>query len=100
MKLWPRRFLAGSVRAYRLLFGAWTTPSCRFVPSCSQYALEALEQHGACAGSVLTVARIARCAPWCRGCYDPVPAQPPRLFTRWLQPAPFRSASDDASSTS
>ena len=100
MKHWPRRALASLVRAYQLLSGGWTAPTCRFVPSCSEYALLALERHGAGVGSVLTLARIGRCAPWCAGGHDPVPAEPPRLFRRWLQSKPLRSTSDDASSTS
>lgn len=69
------------VRAYRLFFKAWLGNACRFEPSCSAYALQALERHGAVAGSGLTVARLLRCHPWCAGGCDPVPAQAPRLFT-------------------
>lgn len=71
------------VRAYRLLLSPWIGNSCRFEPSCSAYALQALESHGAAAGSYLTVARLVRCHPWCAGGHDPVPAQRPRLFA-WL----------------
>ena len=69
----PRRVLIGLVRGYRLLFSAWLGSSCRFVPSCSLYALEALERHGAGRGSWLAVRRIARCHPWCAAGDDPVP---------------------------
>ena len=48
-------------------------PSCRFVPTCSQYAIEALETHGFFKGSYLAIYRILRCNPFCRGGYDPVP---------------------------
>ncbi|MCP5282327.1 MAG: membrane protein insertion efficiency factor YidD [Rhodoferax sp.] len=72
--------LKGLVRGYRLLLSPWIGNSCRFEPSCSAYALEALESHGAAAGSYLTLARLVRCQPWCAGGHDPVPAQPPRLF--------------------
>jgi len=78
----PRRLLMGLVHAYRLLLKAWIGNDCRFEPSCSAYALQALERHGAAAGSYLTVARIARCHPWCQGGHDPVPAAPPALFSR------------------
>jgi uncharacterized protein len=71
------------VRGYRLLLSPWIGNSCRFEPSCSAYALEALESHGAAAGSYLTLTRLARCQPWCAGGHDPVPAQTPRLFA-WL----------------
>jgi putative membrane protein insertion efficiency factor len=78
----PRRVLVALVKGYRLLLKAWLGNSCRFEPSCSQYALDALNRHGALAGSSLTVGRILRCHPWCEGGCDPVPDQPHRLFTR------------------
>ena len=71
------------VRGYRLLLSPWIGNTCRFKPSCSAYALQALESHGAAAGSYLALARITRCQPWCTGGHDPVPAQSPRLFA-WL----------------
>ena len=74
--------LVGLVKGYRLLLSPWLGSACRFTPTCSAYSLEALEQHGAAAGTYLTVARIARCHPWCAGGHDPVPAAKPRLFTR------------------
>ena len=76
--------LIALVRAYRLLLSPWLGSSCRFEPTCSAYALQALEAHGAAAGSALVVARIARCHPWCAGGLDPVPAERPRLFTALL----------------
>lgn len=76
----PRQLLIGIVRAYRLLLSPWLGSACRFEPTCSAYALDALEHHGAAAGSYLTLARIGRCHPWCAGGFDPVPAHPPRLF--------------------
>ena len=60
------------VRGYRLLLSPWIGSACRFEPSCSAYALQALESHGAAAGSYLTVARLVRCHPWCAGGHDPV----------------------------
>ena len=78
--------LMGGVRAYRLTLSPWLGSSCRFEPTCSAYALGALDVHGALAGSYLTVARIARCQPWCVGGHDPVPAGRPRLFRRLLSP--------------
>jgi uncharacterized protein len=78
----PRDLLVGAVRAYRLLLKAWLGNSCRFEPTCSQYALDALQQHGALAGGSLAVGRLLRCHPWCAGGCDPVPAQRPTLFTR------------------
>lgn len=72
--------LVGVVKAYRLTLSPWIGSSCRFTPTCSAYSLQALQQHGAAAGSYLTVARIARCHPWCAGGHDPVPEAKPRLF--------------------
>ena len=80
--LWPRRLLMIAVRAYRLLLSPWLGNQCRFEPTCSVYALQALERHGAATGSYLAAVRIARCQPWCAGGCDPVPDTPPRLFTR------------------
>ncbi|MDO5691901.1 MAG: membrane protein insertion efficiency factor YidD [Pseudomonadota bacterium] len=76
-----RALLIGLVKGYRLLLSPWLGSSCRFAPTCSLYALGALERHGALAGSYLTLARLARCHPWCEGGCDPVPEHPPRLFT-------------------
>lgn len=79
----PRRTLIALVRFYRFWLSPWLGGSCRFEPTCSAYALQALAQHGAAAGSYLALARLVRCAPWCQGGHDPVPAVAPRLFTRW-----------------
>ena len=68
-----RRALIGLVKGYRLLLSPWLGQSCRFEPTCSVYAIEALERHGAAKGSYLTLHRIARCQPWCPGGHDPVP---------------------------
>ena len=80
----PRRLLMALVRGYRFTLKPWLGNACRFEPSCSAYALQALERHGACAGSALTVARLVRCHPWCDGGHDPVPERASRLFTRLL----------------
>lgn len=77
-----QRVLIGLVRGYRLLFKPWLGNACRFEPSCSAYALQALQQHGALAGGALTAGRLLRCQPWCDGGCDPVPATAPGLFTR------------------
>jgi uncharacterized protein len=78
----PQAALIGVVRGYRLLLKPWLGNACRFEPSCSQYALDALEQHGALAGGTFAAARLLRCHPWCAGGIDAVPAHPPLLFTR------------------
>ncbi len=61
------------VRAYQLLVAPILPMSCRYTPSCSRYAAEALERHGACAGAALAVGRLLRCHPWGGDGVDPVP---------------------------
>jgi len=61
------------VRAYRLLISPVLAPACRFYPTCSEYAEQALCRHGALRGSWLTAGRILRCGPWHEGGCDPVP---------------------------
>jgi putative membrane protein insertion efficiency factor len=82
-----QRFLMGIVRGYRLLLSPWLGSSCRFEPTCSLYALDALAQHGAAKGSYLTVHRLLRCGPWCQAGHDPVPVQAPSLFTALFPPS-------------
>lgn len=77
-----RALLIALVKGYRLFLSPWLGSACRFTPTCSAYALQSLQDHGALAGSYLSARRLARCHPWCAGGHDPVPAQPPRLFTR------------------
>ena len=94
-----KALLIGLVKAYRLLLSPWLGQACRFEPTCSVYAIEALERHGASTGSYLTVRRLARCQPWCQGGHDPVP---PRKAHGARDPrAPFSSLfSDDKKSSS
>jgi len=66
--------LRGAVRAYQLFVSPLLLPSCRFLPSCSAYAAEAIERHGAWRGCILALRRLARCHPWGGSGYDPVPA--------------------------
>ena len=80
----PRRGLVAAVRTYRFALKPWLGNACRFEPSCSAYALEALQRHGAMAGAALGAARLLRCHPWCEGGLDPVPQQTPRWFTRLI----------------
>ncbi len=67
------RLFAIPVKAYRLIFSPWVGFNCRYQPTCSAYALEALEKHGAVKGSWLTLRRIGRCHPLGSSGYDPVP---------------------------
>lgn len=65
--------IRGLIRGYQLLISPVLPPSCRFTPSCSAYAMEAVARHGPMAGSWLAARRICRCHPWNEGGYDPVP---------------------------
>jgi uncharacterized protein len=65
--------LRGLIRTYQLLLSPVLPPSCRYLPTCSDYAIEALARHGALRGSGLTLRRLARCHPWGGSGYDPVP---------------------------
>lgn len=73
-----RRILIFLVKGYRLLISPILPPSCRFYPSCSEYAVEALSKHGALRGGWLTLRRLGRCHPFCAGGVDPVPDSPSR----------------------
>ena len=70
------------VHAYRLLLSPWVGHGCRFQPTCSAYALEALARHGALKGGWLTLKRLAACNPWGGHGYDPVPGADPEHDTR------------------
>lgn len=78
----PRQCLLMVVKGYRLLLKPWLGNACRFEPTCSQYALTALERHGAIAGATLAAGRLLRCHPWCSGGCDDVPAHPQAIFSR------------------
>ena len=67
------RLLVLLVRGWQVTFSAVLPPTCRFQPSCSAYAIEAVERHGALRGSALALARIMRCHPWGGHGFDPVP---------------------------
>lgn len=67
------RVLIGLVRGYRYLLSPWWGGQCRFSPTCSEYAIQALRRHGAWKGSWLAARRVSRCHPWHAGGFDPVP---------------------------
>ncbi len=65
--------LLGLIRFYRMWLSPLKPPSCRYIPTCSEYALIAIERYGARRGGWLALRRILRCHPWHAGGYDPVP---------------------------
>ena len=69
----PRQLLIALVRGYQVAISPLLPPACRYYPSCSAYAVEALERHGAVRGGWLAARRLARCHPFRPGGYDPVP---------------------------
>lgn len=72
----PAWIMLLAIKAYRLILSPWTGNQCRFYPTCSHYAEEAVQSHGALMGAYLTLRRLAKCHPWHQGGCDPVP--PPR----------------------
>lgn len=72
-RLWPRRLVRGAIRGYQLGISPVFGPACRYEPSCSHYASEAVVRHGALRGSWLALRRLLRCHPWAGSGYDPVP---------------------------
>ena len=73
LRSWPKRALLWLIRCYRVSLSPMHRPCCRFIPTCSQYALEAIEKYGALKGGYLALRRILRCHPLHKGGYDPVP---------------------------
>lgn len=73
LRLWPRRAAVLLIRGYQRALSPALPPSCRFTPSCSQYALEAIGRYGVVRGGWLGARRIVRCHPFNRGGFDPVP---------------------------
>jgi len=69
----PKKALLGLIRFYRRQISPLKPPCCRFIPTCSQYAIEAVEKYGAFKGGYLAVRRVLRCHPFHKGGYDPVP---------------------------
>lgn len=67
-----KRAITTIIRLYRAAVSPWLRPACRFAPSCSAYALEAIEKHGVVAGGWMAAKRIARCHPFSEGGWDPV----------------------------
>lgn len=68
-----KKLLLKLIGWYRIYISPHTPPACKYIPTCSEYALEAIGRFGALKGSLLATWRILRCNPWSRGGYDPVP---------------------------
>ena len=85
-----RRALLGAIGFYSRAISPVLPPRCRFHPTCSAYATEAIERHGAARGTWLALIRLAKCAPWHPGGLDPVPPSPT------TPPAPRRSPQQEA----
>lgn len=67
-----KKIFLGLIRFYQVALSPLLPPACRFIPTCSQYAVQAIEKYGAAKGLVLALRRILRCHPFCKGGYDPV----------------------------
>ncbi|NLK94937.1 MAG: membrane protein insertion efficiency factor YidD [Clostridiales bacterium] len=67
-----KHILISLIRFYRKSISPMTPPSCKYIPTCSQYALEAIEKYGAIKGGVMSIWRIIRCNPFSKGGFDPV----------------------------
>lgn len=76
-----KKLLIGLLKCYKRHISPNLGPACKYVPTCSEYAMEAIETHGAFRGSLLAIKRILRCNPFSKGGYDPVP-KPPATINR------------------
>ena len=74
-----KKILIGMIKWYRKHISSRTAPCCRFTPTCSAYAIKAIEIHGALKGTLLAMWRVLRCNPLCRGGYDPVPEKKEKI---------------------
>ena len=70
--MWPRDAASAIIKAYQSFVSPLLPPSCRFTPSCSQYALMAIEKHGLLRGTFMGTVRVLRCNPFSKGGFDPV----------------------------
>jgi putative membrane protein insertion efficiency factor len=73
MTRFPKTLLLTLLRGYKWALSPFLPPACRYVPTCSDYAAEAIDRHGAFRGSAMAIWRVLRCHPFVRGGYDPVP---------------------------
>ena len=77
-----KNILLKGIEVYRKRISPLNPPACRFRPTCSEYARTAIERYGSLYGSFLAAKRLARCHPFCRGGYDPVPELPDAVVRR------------------
>src|SRR5260370_40307345 len=77
----PKTVLLGLLRGYKWALSPMLPPSCRYVPTCSEYAAEAIERYGAFRGTAMAIWRVLRCHPFVRGGFDPVPLNRGRVGT-------------------
>ena len=77
-----KRLLIRLIGFYRKSVSPHLPPACRFQPTCSQYAITAIERYGVCKGGAMALWRIMRCNPFCKGGYDPVPEDPNTTLRR------------------
>lgn len=77
-----KKLLIALIRFYQTAISSHTPPTCRFTPTCSSYAIQALERFGACKGSYLAIRRVLRCHPFGGSGYDPVPEKKPKALRR------------------
>lgn len=87
LKNFVQMILIGCVRFYQVALSPYFPSSCRYSPTCSHYAIEALKIHGPFKGFVLAIRRIGRCHPWAEGGHDPVPSKSP-INTEWSKEKP------------
>ena len=73
LKQIPKRILLWLIQFYRVAISPMHRPCCRYIPTCSQYAMQAIQKYGAIKGGYLALRRILRCNPFSKGGYDPVP---------------------------
>jgi putative membrane protein insertion efficiency factor len=80
-----RVLLLGGIALYRLTLSGWLGGQCRYSPTCSRYAEDAIRLHGAARGTIMAIVRVLRCNPFGRGGIDPVPARSTRSYDVTLQ---------------
>lgn len=80
-----KKLLIGFIRFYRKFISPLKPSCCRFTPTCSEYAIEAIKVHGSFKGTFLAIYRVLRCNPLCRGGYDPVPEKRPKKENKHLE---------------